>query len=54
MPPTLILETFGQLSLNANLTSIALEEQDFFNVFDAPAQLMNWSTVWPRDRLPLL
>ena len=54
MPPTLTLEAFGQLSPDANLTGIAFEEQDFLKVFDARAELMNWSTVWSRDRLPLL
>ena len=54
MPPTLTLEAFGQLSPNANLTGIAFEEQDFRHVFDACAELMNWATVWSRNRLPLL
>ena len=54
MPPTITLEAFGQLSPDANLSGTALEEQDFLSVFDARAELMNWSTVWSRDRLPLL
>ena len=54
MPPTITLEAFGQLSPDPNLSGTALDEQDFLRVFDARAELMNWSTVWSRHRLPLL
>ena len=57
MPPTFLLEAFGQLSPGSKLSGIdSGEERDglFHRVFEARAELMSWSTGWARNRRPLL
>ena len=57
MPPTFLLEAFGQLSPGSNLSGIdSGEERDglFHRVFEARAELMSWSTGWDLNRRPLL
>ena len=53
MTQTLFLEAFGQLSRDTSLAGIVSEEEDLYNVFDARAELMCWSTT-SRHRRPLL
>ena len=57
MPPTFLLEAFGQLSPGSKLSGIdSGEERDglFHRVFEARAELMSWSTGWALNRRPLL
>ena len=56
MNPTFLLEAFGQLSQGAKLAGVDSEEEMdglFHRVFNARAELMNWSSDWDRRR-PLL